>query len=118
MINMILQKELKTLADARKEEGVDIIPYSITDIHLYETILNMEKTHDSLVKEHSNEHMGLHMNTKHVPDWIESDEDYEEWEKGVDRDYELLDELWDTIENLRKMVKELEEKTIVYTEEA
>lgn len=112
---MILEQELKTLRQARKEEDVKIIPYSENDVHLLETILNMEKTHKILSEECDSEQLGLHYNTKEIPDWVQSDKDYDEWNEGVDEDYKALEKLIETVDNLENSIRELEGKVIVYT---
>lgn len=114
---MRIERELKTLEEAMKETNVNIIPYSITDIYLYESVLAMEEAHEKMGEENINWLMGLHHNTKHVPDWIESDEEYEKWSANVDRDYEELEKARDKENMLLEMIEELRKEIIVYTEE-
>lgn len=113
---MKFEKELKTLEEALKETNVNIIPYSITDIYMYESVIALEELEEKLDRECTELQMGLHYGTKDVPEWIETDEDFVEWSNGIDADYEELDKMVESTEMLFEMIEDLRKQIIVYTE--
>lgn len=113
---MIFNKELKTLEEAMKETNVNIVPYSITDIYLYESVIALEELMDKLDREASQLQYGLHLNTKHEPDWITTDDEYIEWSNSIDQGYEELYEMEESSNKLLEMIEDLRGQVIVWTE--
>lgn len=113
---MKLDNELKTLKKAREEKKIEITPYASADKHLYRAIRLLEIAQSEIEKEYTNEMLALHHNTKHVPSWIESDEQYEEWSKEVDSFEKELNKEDETANELLKMIEMLEDRILVYTE--